>query len=162
MHSCTDLYYEFYDKLVELYYNTSFSECRLKLSLLCLLLILRNGLRVTESIIAVEEFLRTSERVVVIKALKGGNFRFVVFPEEISLLDLYELKQCYDRVDRITVKNVSYIKLKTNPHFLRALFITALYESKIPVERITRIIGHVERKNTETYIEKFNKYLKHT
>jgi Phage integrase family. len=157
MHSCTSLYYELYDKLVELYYSTSFSECRLKLSLLCLLLILRNGLRVTESIIAVEEFLKRNERVVVIKALKGGNFRFVVFPEEVSLLDLYELKQCYDRVDRITVKNVSYIKLKTNPHFLRALFVTALYESNVSVSRIKDILGHVDRRNTERYIIRTHK-----
>jgi Phage integrase family. len=152
MHSCTSLYYELYDKLVELYYSTSFSECRLKLSLLCLLLILRNGLRVTESIIAVEEFLKKNERVVVIKALKRGNFRFVVFPEEVSLLDLYELKQCFDSIDRFAIKNVSYMKLKCSPRALRSLFCKALFESNVSIHKIKSLIGHKRLRSTMMYI----------
>jgi len=153
MHLSTK-YYELYDKLVELYYNTCFSECRLKLSLLCLLIILRNGLRVTESIIAVEEFLKTNSRVAVIKALKRGNLRFVVLAEEISLLDLYELKQCIDTMNRFVIKNVSYSKLKTNPHALRKLYIKALHENNISIEKIARIVGHVDEKNTKIYISR--------
>jgi integrase len=145
-------YYELYDTLVEKYYSET--ECRYRLGLLCLLIILRNGLRATESVIAVEEFLKRSERVISIKSLKGGNPRFVVLPEEISLLDLYELKQCYDKLDRYLVRNVAYYRIKTNPHYLRALYINALHEQGRQVFEIARIIGHVDKKNTERYIER--------
>ena len=145
-------YYELYDTLVEKYYSET--ECRYRLGLLCLLIILRNGLRATESVIAVEEFLKRNERVISIKSLKGGNPRFVVLPEEISLFDLYELKQCYDKLDRYLVRNVAYYRIKTNPHYLRALYINALHEQGRQVFEIARIIGHVDKKNTERYIER--------
>jgi integrase len=150
-------YYELYDTLVEKYYSES--DCRYRLGLLCLLIILRNGLRATESVIAVEEFMKRSERVVVIKSLKGGNYRHVVLPEEISLLDLYELKQCYDKLDRYLVRNVSYYRIKTNPHYLRRVYINALHEQGRTVDEIARIIGHVDKKNTERYIERAVKHI---
>jgi integrase len=150
-------YYELYDTLVEKYYSES--DCRYRLGLLCLLIIIRNGLRVTESVIAVEEFLKRSERVVVIKSLKGGNLRHVVLPEEISLLDLYELKQCYDKLDRYLVRNVSYYRIKTNPHYLRRVYINALHEQGKTVDEIARVIGHVDKKNTERYIERAVKHI---
>jgi len=150
-------YYELYDTLVEKYYSET--ECRYRLGLLCLLIILRNGLRATESVIAVEEFLKQSSRVILIKSLKGGNLRHVVLPEEISLLDLYELKQCYDKLDRYLVRNVAYYRIKTNPHHLRALYINALHEQGKTVHEIARIIGHVDKKNTERYIERAVKHI---
>jgi len=156
MHFSTE-YYKLYDTLVEKYYSET--ECRYRLGLLCLLIILRNGLRATESVIAVEEFLKRSERVISIKSLKGGNPRFVVLPEEISLLDLYELKQCYDKLDRYLVRNVAYYRIKTNPHYLRALYINALHEQGRQVFEIARIIGHVDKKNTERYIERAERYI---
>jgi len=151
MHFSTE-YYELYDTLVEKYYSES--DCRYRLGLLCLLLILRNGLRATESVIAVEEFLKQSSRVILIKSLKGGNYRYVVFPEEVSLLDLYELKQCYDKLDKYLVRNVAYYRIKTNPHYLRMLYIATLREQGVAVDEIARIIGHVDKKNTEIYIER--------
>jgi site-specific recombinase XerD len=151
MHFSTK-YYELYDTLVEKYYSET--ECRYRLGLLCLLIIIRNGLRATESVIAVEEFLKQSSRVILIKSLKGGNYRYVVFPEEVSLLDLYELKQCYDRLDKYLIRNVAYRRIKTNPHSLRVLYINALHEQGLPVDEIAKIIGHVDKKNTEIYIER--------
>jgi integrase len=150
-------YYELYDTLVEKYYSES--DCRYRLGLLCLLIILRNGLRATESVIAVEEFLKQSSRVILIKSLKGGNPRYVVLPEEISLLDLYELKQCYDKLDRYLVRNVSYYRIKTNPHYLRRVYINALHEQGRQIDEIARIIGHVDKKNTERYIERAVKHI---
>jgi integrase len=151
MHFSTE-YYRLYDVLVEKYYSES--ECKYKLGLLCLLLILRNGLRATESIIAVEEFMKQNTRTVVIKSLKGGNYRYVVFPEELSLLDLYELKQCYDKLDKYLVRNVAYYRIKTNPHYLRMLYIATLHEQGVAVDEIARVVGHVDKKNTERYIER--------
>jgi integrase len=145
-------YYRLYDALVEKYYSET--DCRYRLGLLCLLVILRNGLRATESVIAVEEFLKRGERVVVIKSLKGGNLRYVVLPEEISLLDLYELKQCYDKLDKYLVRNVAYRRVKTNPHYLRALYIATLHEQGMTVDEIARVVGHADKKNTEIYIER--------
>jgi integrase len=145
-------YYELYDALVEKYYSES--DCRYRLGLLCLLIMLRNGLRSTESIIAVEEFMKRNERLVSIKSLKGGNLRYVVLPEEVSLLDLYELKQCYDKLDKYLVRNVAYRRIKTNPHYLRALYINALREQGKTVDEIARVVGHVDKKNTEIYIER--------
>ena len=151
MHFSTK-YYELYDTLVEKYYSES--NCKYRLGLLCLLLIIRNGLRATESIVAVEEFLKQNTRTVVIKSLKGGNYRYVVLPEEVSLLDLYELKNCYDKLDKYLVRNVAYYRIKTNPHNLRALYIATLHEQGKQVDEIARVIGHVDKKNTEMYIER--------
>ena len=151
MHFSTK-YYELYDTLVEKYYSES--NCKYRLGLLCLLLIIRNGLRATESIVAVEEFLKQNTRTVVIKSLKGGNYRYVVLPEEVSLLDLYELKNCYDKLDKYLVRNVAYCRIKTNPHYLRALYIATLHEQGKQVDEIARVVGHVDKKNTEMYIER--------
>jgi len=98
-------YCEYYDRLVDLYYSTS--ECTKKLVFLCLLLILRNGLRASESIIAVGEIMKSLSRVVVIQSLKKGDKRHVVLPDEISLFDILELKQCINEVDRHLIKDYS-------------------------------------------------------
>ena len=147
-------YYDIYDRLVDLYYSTS--ECTKKLVFLCLLLILRNGLRASESIIAVEEFMKSLSRVVVIQSLKRGNQRHVVLPEEISLFDILELKQCINEVDRHLIKDYSRRYLKTSPHGLRRLYINALNESGYTVEKIQQVVGHKYKKNTEYYIRDRN------
>lgn len=143
-------YYEYYDRLVDLYYSTS--ECTRKLVFLCLLLILRNGLRASESIIAVDEFMKSLSRVVVIQSLKKGNKRHVVLPDEISLFDILELKQCINEVNRYLIKDYSKRYLKTRPHDLRRLYINALNESGYTLEKIQQVVGHKYKKNTEYYI----------
>jgi hypothetical protein len=146
----TRLYTSTYDAIVRLYYSTS--ECKKKLVYLALLIIIRNGLRVTESIIAIQEFMKQLSRVVTIKTLKRGNMRHVVFPEEISILDLPHYKLCIDELNRHQIKIHAYKKLRVNPHYLRKLYINVLYADGYSIEQIRRVIGHVSRRSTEHYI----------
>ena len=146
-----DRYNSIYDAIVRHYYNTS--ECKKKLIYLSLLIIIRNGLRVTESIIAIQEFMKQLNRIIQIKTLKKGNTRHVVFPEEISILDLTHYKLCVDELDRHKIKIHAYKKLHVNPHYLRRLYIKTLYSEGYSIEYIKRIIGHVSRRNTEHYIK---------
>jgi integrase len=143
-------YSKIYDAIVRHYYSAS--ECKKKLIYLALLIIIRNGLRVTESIIAIEEFMKQLTRVVTIKTLKKGNMRHVVFPEEISILDLPHYKSCIDELNRHQIKIHAYKKLHVNPHYLRRLYIRALHSEGYAIEQIQRIVGHVSRRSTEHYI----------
>jgi integrase len=146
-----DEYSKIYDAIVSQYYNSG--ECKKRLIYLALLIIIRNGLRVTESIIAMQEFMKQLNRVVTIKTLKKGNTRHVVFPEEISLFDLPHYKSCVDELNRHQIKIHSYKKLHVNPHYLRRLYINTLYNEGYGVEYIQKIIGHVSKRSTEHYIQ---------
>jgi integrase len=153
MPTYTDLineYSKIYNAIVSQYYNSS--ECKKKLVYLSLLIIIRNGLRVTESIFAIQEFMKQLTRVVTIKTLKKGNTRHVVFPEDVSILDLQHYKLCIDELNRHQIKIHAYKKLHINPHYLRRLYINALHSEGYSVEYIQKIIGHVSKRSTERYI----------
>jgi site-specific recombinase XerD len=154
MHTYTNIFDEYnsiYDEIVRQYYLTS--ECKKKLVYLALLIIIRNGLRVTESITAIHEFMKQLNRIIQIKALKKGNMRHVVFPEEVSILDLLYYKLCVDELNRHQIKIHAYKKLHVNPHYLRRLYIKTLYSEGYSVEYIKNIIGHVDKANTLHYIK---------
>ena len=146
-----DRYNSIYDTIVRHYYNTS--ECKKRLIYLSLLIIARNGLRVTESIIAIQEFMKQLNRTITIKTLKKGNTRHVVFPEEISIIDLPHYKLCIDELNRHQIKIHAYKKLHVNPHYLRKLYIITLYSEGYNVEQIQRVVGHVSKRSTEHYIQ---------
>jgi integrase len=107
---------------------------------------------VTESIIAIQEFMKQLNHIIQIKTLKKGNTRHVVFPEEVSILDLPHYKLCVDELNRHQIKIHAYKKLHVNPHYLRKLYINVLYVDGYNIEQIQKIVGHVSKRSTEHYI----------
>jgi len=111
-----------------------------------LLIQLRNGLRVSESVRAFKEFLKTKkfELQTKLSKKKREELRLVIIPREVldrinECVDLVEIsdKKLVDRV-----KSYCRYKYKFNTHSLRYAFITYLLRHGVNPSLIAKITKH--------------------
>jgi site-specific recombinase XerD len=119
------------------------------------IIMLANGLRIKEALRAVTKFYETNERVVTIKAEKGGDPRIVVIPEFIEREDVeyvyketvrYGEKRIKERVEH-WLQNV----FKVNPHSIRYAFIRHLTLKGKPLEAVARALGLRQKRVIKEY-----------
>lgn len=112
-----------------------------------LLIQLRNGLRISESIESFKNYLRSrkNEIYVRVRKKKHDDYRLVVIPRELEHVNVdncVELVSVDDKVLRDRVRMWFYKKYKLNTHSLRYSFITYLLQNNVSESIISKITHH--------------------
>jgi hypothetical protein len=147
---------ELFNKVVELKEQHKSKTLEVWSSYLALTIImLANGLRIREALRAVTKFYETGERVLEIKAEKGGDYRSVVIPGFVEREDVEYIyretikhgeKKVKDRVEA-WLKEVFGV----NPHSIRYAFIRHLTLKGKPLEAVARALGLRQRRVIKEY-----------
>jgi len=125
---------------------------------------LTNGLRASEAVLAMYQWLKEGKDMFFIHALKGSDVRPVVVPEE--LIPYYGLlKEClnyllfkHGELRKIIVNYIHYINryFIANTHTLRYAFIRYALEQGVDASHIAIMLGHKKLETTYDYARKFD------
>ena len=144
-----------YNKILRnLYNNTSITKCYD----IILLIQLRNGSRIGESILAFLEFLKTKkiEIEIPVEKKKNRETRLMIIPSEILNTDY---SMCYELLDiqynrlKDRIKHYCRNKYKFNTHSLRYAFITYLLRLGVNPALISKITKHSKLDFILTYTQ---------
>jgi len=129
------------------------TKCYLSIALIQL----RNGSRISESIRAFKEFLKTSKTELYIQVSKKKRVeeRLMIIPPELSSLRLacVELLDISDKVIRERVRWTLHYYFKINTHSLRYSFITYLLKSGVNPALVSKIIRHSRLDTLMHYVQ---------
>jgi integrase len=149
---------QLFNKVVELREQHNSKTLEVWSSYLALvLIILANGLRIREALRAVTKFYETGERVLEIKAEKGGNIRIVKIPEFIEREDVeYVYRETVKHGEKKVKDRVEFwlsSVFGVNPHSIRYSYIRYHVLGGKPIEAIARALGLKKARNiTEYYL----------
>lgn len=118
-----------------------------------LLIQLRNGLRVSESVRAYKQYLLTKKTEISVKISKKRKHeeRMVIIPEEV--IECLDLLQVDDKVLVNRIKSYASGVLKINTHSLRYAFITHLLRNGVNPVIISKILKHSKLDFILTYTQ---------
>ena len=129
------------------------TKCYLIISLIQL----RNGSRISESIRAFKEWVRTSKTEIYVKVSKKKRLeeRLMIIPPEIAHYRLYcvDLIDIDDKVLRERVRATLRHYFKINTHSLRYAFITFLLKSNVNVAIVSKIVKHSRLDTLMSYVQ---------
>jgi integrase len=154
-----------WDKGVD--YETTYTRLLRKISsvksnntkcyLIIALIQLRNGSRISESIRAFKEWIRTSKTEIYVRVSKKKKHedRLMVIPQEIQQYRMLcvELLDVDDRVLRERVRAILHYYFKINTHSLRYAFITFLLRSGVNPALVSKIIRHTRLDTLMSYVQ---------
>jgi len=128
-----------------------------KCYLIIALIQLRNGSRISESIRAFKEWIKSgnSELYIIVSKKKRIENRLMVIPNEVMnyRLECVELLDINDKVLRDRVRAVLYYYFKINTHSLRYSFITYLLKSGVNPALVSKMIRHSRLDTLLSYVQ---------
>jgi integrase len=128
-----------------------------KCYLMIALIQLRNGARISESIRAFKEWIRTSNTELYIKVSKKKRLeeRLMIIPQEIQQyrLNCVDLLEVNDRTLRERIRATLHYYFKVNTHSLRYSFITYLLRSGVNPALVSKMIRHSRLDTLMSYIQ---------
>jgi len=128
-----------------------------KCYLIVALIQLRNGSRISESIRAFKEWIKTNKTEVYVKVSKKKKpeERLMIIPNEIINYRLYcvDLLDINDKVLRERVRATLYYYFKLNTHSLRYAFITYLLRNNVNPAIVSKIVKHSRLDTLLKYVQ---------
>lgn len=123
-----------------------------------LLIQLRNGSRISESVRAYKEFLVSKKREVFVKVSKKkrDEYRLMIIPPEVEVEPnsvCYDLLEVDDKTLVNRIKSYASQRLKINTHSLRYSFITYLLKQGVNPAIISKITRHSRLDYILTYTQ---------
>ena len=128
-----------------------------KCYLIIALIQLRNGSRISESIRAFKEWIRSNRTEIYVKVSKKKKeeTRLMIIPNEIIHYRLHcvDLIDINDIVLRDRVRATLYYYFKLNTHSLRYAFITYLLKSNVNPAIVSKIVKHSRLDTLLKYVQ---------
>jgi integrase len=128
-----------------------------KCYLIIALIQLRNGSRISESIRAFKEWVKTNKTELYVKVSKKKRLeeRLMIIPQEIVHYRLYcvDLVDIEDKILRDRVRVTLYYYFKWNTHSLRYAFITYLLKSGVNPAIVSKIVKHSKLDTLMSYVQ---------
>jgi integrase len=128
-----------------------------KCYLIICLIQLRNGSRISESIRAFKEWIKTNKTEIYVKVSKKKHLeeRLMIIPHEIINYRLYcvDLLDINDIVLRERVRATLYYYFKINTHSLRYAFITYLLRNNVNPAIVSKLIRHSKLETLMHYVQ---------
>ena len=125
--------------------------------LIIALIQLRNGSRISESIRAFKEWIRTNRTEIYVKVSKKKKHeeRLMIIPSEITNYRLYcvDLLDVNDKVLRNRVLATLYYYFKINTHSLRYSFITYLLRNNVNPAIVSKLVKHSRLDTLLKYVQ---------